>query len=88
MPLAERRLAELIADAPEQEEVSYWMGDLDACDVCEHPFAPLRFMVDGDIGPCWGNICARCFNQHGVGLGMGYGQVYESKPEGWLRVAG
>lgn len=88
MPLAERRLAELIADAPAQEEVSYWMGDLDTCDVCEHPFAPLRFMVDGDIGPCWANICARCFNQHGVGLGTGYGQVYKSTPEGWLCVAG
>ncbi|MCT8003788.1 endonuclease NucS [Sphingomonas sanguinis] len=88
MPLAERRLAELIADAPAQEKISYWMGDLDACDVCEHPFAPLRFMVDGDIGPCWANICARCFNQHGVGLGTGYGQVYESTSEGWLCVAG
>ena len=47
-----------------------------------------RVMVDGDIGACWANICARCFNQHGVGLGTGYGQVYESTPQGWLCVAG
>lgn len=88
MPTAERRLAALIADAPEQAEVSYWMGDLDTCDLCGHPFAPLRFMVDANLGQGWGNVCARCFHEHGVGLGTGYGQVYESRTEGWLRIAG
>jgi hypothetical protein len=45
-------------------------------------------VIDGDIGPCWADICARCFNKHGVGLGTGYGQVYESTPQGWVCVAG
>ena len=89
LSVAERRLAEIVTDAPKPDEALYWMGDLDDCDLCQEPFASLRFMVDAILpGAMGANVCARCFFEHGRGLGTGYGQIYETKAEGWLRVAG
>jgi hypothetical protein len=67
----------------------YWAGRLERCDLCEQPFADARFMIDAhlkeDIGAC---VCAVCFAAHGIGLGLGKGQLYERTREGWLLVAG
>jgi hypothetical protein len=46
-------------------------------------------MIDAHLkkggGAC---VCARCFAEHGTGLGQGKGQLYERTQEGWLLIAG
>lgn len=89
LPDAERQLAELIEGESRPAEVMLWSGDIKNCDRCDHPFAPLRFMVDAVVpGGIGANVCARCFFELGRGLGEGLGQAYEARDEGWLHVAG
>ena len=52
------------------------------CDLCEAKFSRIGggTFEDGKTkrGP-WANMCEHCFNAHGVGLGTGKGQRYNSK---------
>lgn len=89
LPKAERRLADLIAREPRPHKVMFWSGDITICDRCEHPFAPLRFMVDAILpGGIGANVCAKCFFDLDCGLGTGHGQAYEATEKGWLHIAG
>lgn len=87
--VAERQLAGILEGEERLRDEMYWSGDVTDCDVCKHPFAPLRFMVDaifqGGIG---GNVCALCFLKEGGGVGPGRGQVYEASSKGWRYIAG
>jgi hypothetical protein len=89
LPLAERRLAAVLEKEPQPVGMTYWSGDLDHCNRCGHPFAPLRFMINViSAGGTGANLCAKCFFEAGAQLGTGRGQAYEATPEGWRHVAG
>ncbi|WP_136685481.1 endonuclease NucS domain-containing protein [Falsirhodobacter xinxiangensis] len=87
--VAERQIADIIADVPRRDEGIYWCGDIANCNLCGISFAPLQFMIDASlrIGGA-GNVCALCFLREGRGIGEGRGQVYEAHDEGWLLIAG
>lgn len=84
---AEARLKQM-KSPPNRED--YWLGDIDACDVCHRDMGPARFMVDGAVGNGgpWGCMCALCFKQADGQLGVGRGQLYERTEKGWLLVGG
>lgn len=87
--VAERRLAETLANEPPPGKELYWWGVIDNCDLCKTSFGPLRFMIDASltIGGA-GNVCARCFFDAGRGIGEGRGQVYYRSAKGWRKIAG
>lgn len=51
----------------------------EACDICSDPFEGDEPFIDGKTihGP-WGIMCEACHRIHGVGLGTGRGQKYDS----------
>lgn len=67
----------------------YWVGDAPThCDIDQEPISSV--FVDGrtNMGP-WANMCLRCARVHGVGTGLGKGQVYTKTSEGrWRKTAG
>lgn len=60
------------------------------CEVCKRQVTSGRF-VDGKTqwGP-WANMCTRCHDTVGRGVGSGRGQVYEWEEETreWVKVDG
>lgn len=70
-------------------EVTYWLGNVDACDLCHRDLTAARFMVDGAVrGGAWTCMCALCFHQGGGAIAWGKGQLYEKDQHGWLLVGG
>lgn len=62
-------------------EAKAWIGTMpEKCDLCGLKLKTQKFWVDGRtrMGP-WANMCPRCFEQNGVGLGLGAGQKYDTK---------
>ncbi len=60
-------------------ETKKWRGSKpETCDLCHKPFEAV--FIDGKTkqGP-WGLLCAMCHYKHGVGLGEGRGQMYNTK---------
>lgn len=59
-------------------KVRRWLGPIPACDFCGKPGSAEGF-VDGKtkLGP-WASMCPRCHAEHGVGIGQGRGQEYDS----------
>ena len=58
-----------------------WMGTWPAkCDLCNDQLAEEEEFIDGRTkeGP-WALMCTMCHIIHGVGLGTGRGQKYDSK---------
>lgn len=55
-----------------------WLGKRDKCDLCKRDISKEAF-VDGrtTFGP-WALMCTYCHTLYGVGLGTGFGQVYEA----------
>jgi len=46
------------------------------CDLCKVPID--RYFVDGVVrGQGWATMCQSCHEKHGVGLGIGRGQLYQ-----------
>lgn len=66
----------------------YWQGPLeDKCNVCSGAFDGV--MYDANLGRGWGNVCQKCFNIYGHGLGTGRGQRYEHQQDArWLKTGG
>ncbi len=62
----------------ETPDMAVIISSIVPCDMCTNPVA----LVDGKTkaGP-WANMCASCFFRHGVGLGVGKGQVLIWKAE-------
>lgn len=59
---------------------THWIGDVpEKCDLCRGLMRSHgEHWVDGKVrgfGP-WANMCERCFEECGVGLGTGIGQKY------------
>ena len=48
------------------------VAELPPCDFCGEP---AEYDAKTKIGP-WANMCHHCFQYHGIGLGVGYGQKY------------
>ena len=61
------------------------------CDICGCTLEARGLLIDGRVGGSlkWANMCADCFNDRGVGIGCGKGQLYARQPNGdWRLVAG
>jgi hypothetical protein len=48
----------------------------ESCDLCSGPFLNFAYDAKTVHGP-WGWLCQTCFNEKGIGLGLGLGQRYE-----------
>lgn len=62
-----------------------------SCDFCRQSLESLGLLIDGRIRGeiSWANMCVRCFNARGEGLGWGKGQLFARQPGGkWRLVAG
>jgi len=62
-------------------KVLKWSGTWPAnCDLCGKALKEGAFFIDGrtKLGP-WALMCNLCHTISGVGLGLGKGQLYESK---------
>jgi hypothetical protein len=58
-----------------------WLGSWPTkCDICKVNLANEPKFIDGRTqeGP-WALMCLLCYRLHGVGLGTGKGQKYDSK---------
>jgi hypothetical protein len=66
-----------------------WLGHETNCDMCTATLSAdvIEYFVDGATkqGP-WAILCPQCFEQHGVGLGLGRGQKYDAKTR--VKIAG
>jgi hypothetical protein len=67
----------------------YWIGPAPTqCDLCAEPITDT--FIDGKtiMGP-WANMCSNCYEEKGVGLGIGRGQLYGKQADGrWLKTKG
>jgi hypothetical protein len=59
-------------------EKKVWAGDPGKCNFCDDPLKGQPF-VDGKtrMSGSWGMMCMTCFEEYGVGLGPGKGQMYD-----------
>lgn len=59
----------------------YWRGSWPVkCDICKVELANRVHFIDGRTKTgSWGLLCTACHKMHGVGLGTGRGQKYDSK---------
>jgi len=62
------------------------------CELCKTKLNDEEFFIDGKIknlGGIWGNICLNCFEEHGIQIGWGIGQLYKKNDsQKWLLFAG
>lgn len=60
------------------------------CDICRKSLEKEKYMIDGKdkISGCGACMCEACFKKRGIGIGVGYGQLYIQDEKGWLCVAG
>jgi hypothetical protein len=49
------------------------------CDICQQPLLRFARFYDASTMRGWGWLCVPCFHDHGMGLGTGVGQEYDSK---------
>lgn len=66
-----------------------WMGQAQTqCDICSKPIT--KKFIDGKIKgmSCWGIMCKECFTLHGVGLGLGVGQIYTKTGSEFVKTGG
>jgi hypothetical protein len=59
-----------------------YIGPPEECDLCGDNITTA--FVDGrmKLGGSWANMCIRCYEEHGAGLGLGLGQHYELAADG------
>lgn len=66
-----------------------WIGsDPSTCQICNRPV--VSCFVDGKTysGP-WATMCLDCHFVHGVGIGLGKGQIFTLQADGsWLKTGG
>ena len=57
----------------------YWVSST-TCNICGRDATQYDHFIDGKTvhGP-WALMCLECFQEHGIGLGLGIGQKYDSK---------
>lgn len=57
-----------------------WLGNQTRCEVCGRYLSTTEYFVDGKTknGP-WAIMCPDCYDEIGCGVGIGKGQIYNSK---------
>jgi hypothetical protein len=72
------------------EQNRYFVNPPANCDLCVRALAQDEYFVDGRVkGRGCGFMCVDCFGEHGVGLGLGIGQLYRrERDRRWLLVPG
>lgn len=86
----DNNLESLVEFEEAKKRAQYFNFDDKTCDFCKKILANDKYMIDGETyqGP-WAYMCADCFEELGVGIKWGYGQLYQNmKDKGWLLVAG
>lgn len=60
--------------------VKKWHGQTSTCNVCEQELRQYDTFYDARLkrGP-WALMCRACWQRHGLGVGLGVGQEYDSK---------
>jgi len=70
-----------------------WIGDPPKkCDLCNEDLTD-KFIDGKLVNGSWGILCPDCFDDAGVGLGLGNGQLYHKYISGdgstqWRKIAG
>jgi len=69
-------------------ENTVWTSPLDQCQLCDGDYNGV--MYDAKTQRGWANMCQPCFEEFGIGLGIGFGQRYDLSPADhfWHCVAG
>ena len=59
-----------------------WLSPISSCPFCKKDLIKLDYFIDGATtqGP-WALMCKPCHIDHGVGLGLGLGQMYKKNEE-------
>lgn len=62
----------------------------ESCDFCGAAFEKKEYFVDGQTqSGAWANMCNRCYEKNGTGIGWGTGQLYRNRGiHGWQCIAG
>ena len=87
----EERLATIANPAEINSRDPVFRVSSNDCDICGCKLQSRGLWIDGRVGGNlkWANMCADCFNDRGVGIGSGKGQLYARQPNGdWRLVAG
>jgi len=88
---ADERVAALIDPLQVETHEPLYAHGVQRCDFCRCGLSQRGLFVDGRLrGQLMsGNMCAKCFNAKGEGIGWGSGQLYARQPDGrWRMVAG
>ena len=59
-----------------------WQGPCpEQCQLCKHPLSKATCFIDGRLylRSTWAIMCYFCHLEHGDGLGVGRGQMYDTK---------
>lgn len=68
----------------EDKKEVYWVGQIENCEICKEPID--TFFVDGRLKTgSWAHMCLICHTRHGIGLGLGKGQLFE-RVYRWLKI--
>lgn len=60
--------------------ITKWTSEVDKCDICKKDLKTCPSFIDGITRfGTWGLMCPTCHAIHGQGLGIGYGQQYNTK---------
>jgi len=60
------------------KKVKTWLGG-DTCDLCKKKVSTHKFFYDAKMKfGQWALLCSPCFDLHGIRLGLGFGQKYDS----------
>lgn len=87
----EERLATIANPAEINSRDPVFRVSSNDCDICGCRLQSRGLWIDGRVGESlkWANMCVDCFNDRGVGIGFGKGQLYARQPNGdWRLVAG
>ena len=58
------------------------------CDICHRPITGTLYDAQRNDRPFeWATMCAGCFKQYGIRLGLGYGQRYAQGGDGEFYLA-
>lgn len=97
-----KRLARMVERERAEREQTYCLDELECCDLCGGQLLEFSYAVDGQVRGMpqlpipdgstmgqWAYMCPNCFEQRGVAIEWGCGQLYERQTTGdWLLVGG